>query len=184
MLRKKLSKTVAGTILVIALLVAMSYNLLIDKIIPCSSADQNLILAHAQAFVQARQAGDVRRCIEILQSMEMNLSPSCRAEVYKSQPQATACSSAEQNLISTYVQASMQAALADDMVRSVQILQAMAMKLSPSCQAALAQSQQQAQAYAGQSSGYPPKVQNLGNGMLSVPGVGACGPSGCIGFRR
>lgn len=61
--------------------------------------------------------------------------------------------------------------------------------LSPSCQAALVQAQR-ANPYGGGVSPYgggvrpyrPPSVIDHGNGLYSVPGVGACDSNGCIAY--
>jgi hypothetical protein len=92
------------------------------------------------------------------------------------------CSAQEQQLIMSYVEQIAQAAFAGDMQGSMMLGQELQNSLSPACTAVLAQSQ----AYApgpGYPGGYPqsaPSVYDHGGGTYSVPGLGACGPGGCI----
>lgn len=94
------------------------------------------------------------------------------------------CSTEEQQLILLYVQNVAGAALVGDMQAAMLLGQELENALSPTCTAALAQSQAYAPApaYPGRLPQSPPSVYGHGGGTYSVPGVGACGPGGCIPY--
>jgi hypothetical protein len=106
------------------------------------------------------------------------------------QPKAqTACSPSEVQLIIDGFQQIFLAAAIGDMNRILQLNQILEDNISMPCKNAVtaAQLQQQQQApyspySGGNQGGYVPKVYDHGGGTYSVPGVGACGPSGCMPF--
>lgn len=93
------------------------------------------------------------------------------------------CSQQEQQLLIKYYQAIMQAAYLGDINQAVQLAQSLEQSISPACSAALARAQAYSQS-PGYGQGYgtqrAPSVLDHGGGTYSVPGVGACGPSGCM----
>ena len=103
------------------------------------------------------------------------------------QPNAqTACSPSEVELIIDGFQQMFQAAAIGDINRIFQLNQILEDNISIGCKNAVTAAQLQQSPYSpyqgGNQGGYVPKVYDHGGGTYSVPGVGACGPSGCMPF--
>jgi hypothetical protein len=93
------------------------------------------------------------------------------------------CSEEEQGLILAYTEQFMQATLAGDIQGAAILVEELQSALSPDCLDVLEQQGQVGGA--GPGGGYPqmpPNIYDHGGGMYSAPGLGACGPSGCISF--
>ena len=90
------------------------------------------------------------------------------------------CSAQELQMIQSYVQLSVQAAMRADFQQVAQIDQQLRSEISPSCLTQLMQLQQH-QNYSGGAGGYsapPSSIYDHGGGTYSYGGV-TCGPSGC-----
>lgn len=90
------------------------------------------------------------------------------------------CSDSEQELVLAYIQCLIAAVVVGNCPELQALSERYNQEVSPSCQAAIAQTQGRAgQAMPG---GSPGSIYDHGGGVYSDPGSGvSCGPSGCIG---
>lgn len=91
------------------------------------------------------------------------------------------CSANDQRLIRLYTHHAVQAGAAGDLGRYMALLQELNGRVSPGCQAALAHTARPSPQHSMRSA-RPPTVLDHGGGTYSVPGVGACGPGGCVSY--
>lgn len=102
---------------------------------------------------------------------------------HNAEAQSVMCSQEDEQLILLYYQSVVEATMAGNLQLISHLSQELQEALSPECWAALVL-YSQSQPYSG-GSGYlspPPSVYDHGGGTYSVPGVGACGPGGCVPY--
>jgi hypothetical protein len=155
----------------------------------CSAHEKEVVLSHYEAMMQAARNGDPIRVFRLFENLEESLSPPCWIALNRIQDAGVqrACSSSELNLVASTAGPFMRAAerflTTGDLSQTLELLQGLNARLSPACGAALAQSQRQAPQAPGSGGEYrPPGVLDHGGGTYSVPGLGACTPSGCMTF--
>jgi len=152
----------------------------------CSSDEMASLEEYRGRAATALMAGDVDGYLRVVQKLVARLSPECRAELEQSVRASggAGCTADEQQLILQAGQRATIAAMNGDVQAYIAELQTLGKRLSPQCQAALAE---QARAAAGArlgtsgSGGYamPGRVIDHGGGAYSAPGA-YCDSSGCI----
>jgi hypothetical protein len=180
MLRKTFFKTMTLLLLMGAGIMALASHAAAQA--GCSPEDEELMEGYSQPLMQAIVDEDESLYLQLMEELEDNLSPSCRESLAQSQEAEEECSEEEKNLILACYQSIMEALSVGDAARYLELLRELELNLSPACQAALTQARQ-AQPYPSgsyQQPEPPPNVFDHGGGTFSVPGVGACGPGGCI----
>lgn len=177
----------------------------LDKLAPartrCSAHERELLLSGVQAIMEAAAQGDLEKTVELLGTLGESVSQSCWLAVNRPQHPALqrACTSPELDAIAGLAGPSIRASAdlwtTGDIgayLESIQELEnQLTAALSPKCEGALVQLQQQNQSPSlpppgkpspGNPSERPSFVQDHGGGTYSVSGVGACTPSGCMAF--
>lgn len=164
----------------------------------CTAKEHTTILQHYQAMISNTLAGNAQQFFVLMAHMEESVSPTCWLAVNQPNDPGVRrnCSSSELDGIASFtgpmIRASLSAATTGDVSPLVNLMQLQEQiqneRLSPRCRSVLAQAAQhqaQQQAQISQNKGTPiplPGVNDHGGGVLSVPGVGACTPSGCMAF--
>lgn len=92
------------------------------------------------------------------------------------------CSQQDQQLFSDYTPYLVRALESFDWQGYGALLEELQGQLSPNCLAALQQQQMQRSQLPGTRPSPEPRVYDHGGGTYSVPGVGACGPGGCVSY--
>jgi hypothetical protein len=155
----------------------------------CTAEEKRLAMDAFAVMMRAAPWGDLRRMLASYDALERAVTPRCWIGInLRTEPDVVSnCSPAELEALAALAgpvfRASAQAVETGDASGVFQALAAMP-ALSQACDAAIARnmpkpSQQQAQRSALPG---PGSVNDHGNGTYSVPGVGACTPSGCMVF--
>ena len=157
--------------------------------VKCTEEEKETVLEHYQAVLQAALGMDAMGALEQMQDLEESLSPPCWLAVNRHvDPRVqNACSAAELDHLATFagpvLRATAQALSTYDPAPLLQLVQAATALLSPNCTNALARFQQEVQRSPNRARQYEPSnVLDHGGGTYSVPGLGACTPSGCMAY--
>jgi len=159
----------------------------------CTATERELVLKHYDAIIGAAYQGDVPRMFALFQNLEASVSPTCWLALNQhDDPRVRKiCSAAELDAMASYAGPAMRAMqrmlMTGDTSQLLQLAQESTAQLSPECAQAVAQAQQKAAAAQQPAGGAKPpmslpNVLDHGGGTLSVPGVGACTPSGCMAY--
>lgn len=155
----------------------------------CNAEEKGRALNAFAVIVSAAAAGDLRRLMDAYDGLERSVGRRCWIAVnMRTEPEVVArCTPAELEGLAAQaapvLRATMRALGSGDMSGLMQAMGGLP-QFSPPCAAAIQRHSQQPRAGAGgrPAVGAPASVNDHGNGTLSVNGVGACGPSGCIAF--
>jgi hypothetical protein len=155
----------------------------------CTQTEKGLILSSTGEAMDAARSGNLERVIVVIETLYDRLSPACwTAMSYPLDPAVQrACSSEELSLMASSSGRSVAALRVlrtrGDPSPMLQVSLELLSRLSPECVGAVTVAQQAAQQRWRGSP--PPGVSNVydhGGGTYSMPGVGACTPSGCMAF--
>jgi hypothetical protein len=176
----------------------------LDKLSParvkCSAEEKQQLLSGMQALMEAVNAGDLMRTLQMAGDLEASVSPSCWIAMNRPQEPALqrGCTSSELDAIAGMVGPTCRATAAflatgdlEAFLQTVQELQSqVTAALSAKCMSAVMQVQQAQVARQpppgppspSRPSDPPSFVHDHGNGTYSVSGVGYCDRSGCAAF--
>ena len=153
----------------------------------CTADEKVAVLRHYQAIMQAAWSGDVMSIFSYMENLEQVLSPQCWLATNRHiDPNVQrACTPAELDHLASFagpvVRATARLISSGDFAPLIEIQQAALTPLSQNCGNALVQLQQSKNNRPNQASRYQPEnVIDHGGGTYSVPGSGACTPSGCM----
>lgn len=157
--------------------------------VKCTAQEKSRVMEGYRAVFAAAQSGNVMRMFDVLEGLEATVSSQCwLAANRQSDPRAlSACTASELDHLASFAGPTLRASRillsTFDPMPLLRLNQQMVAPLSQSCQAALARVQQAAQMAQPQPRSYrPPSVLDHGGGTYSVPGMGACTPSGCVTY--
>lgn len=155
----------------------------------CNAQERKQVVDSFAAQFALAAAGDLLGMFDASQALEQAISRSCWLAVNQPvQPMVRqACSHAELDQIAAHsgpLREATRVMLSSlDIEPYLGVVQSMFASVSPSCrqgmQSAVQQSARQPSPGAASTN---PRIHDHGHGTLSVPGVGACTPSGCMSF--
>ena len=160
--------------------------------VKCSANEKQTTVDHYKAMMQSLLGGDAIRYLRLWRHLAESVSQPCWIALNYPQDAGVqrGCSSSELNLIASSAGPSIQASLRLleklDFTETIQLVQYLSARLSPGCQAALAEAQRKAQIQTPNtprgSVNRPSGVLDHGGGTYSMPGFGACTPGGCLAY--
>ena len=157
----------------------------------CSADERILVLKGSQLMVASAAAGNLEGVFVTFFKLDELLSQECWIAVNRPEhPYIRAsCTGPELDRIASYAAPVMKATYnvlaMGDLLSLLVVVQEIQSKLSPACATAVQRAQQEGTFGQAPRSGRPtplPGVYDHGGGTLSVPGVGACTPTGCMSF--
>jgi hypothetical protein len=156
--------------------------------VKCTAQEKNAVLEHYQAVTEAGFSGDVMRIFAIMENLEATLSKACwDATNRPTDPRVQgACTAEELDHVASFAGPMRRATsrfLTGDLGSILQLSQQMYAPLSQHCTSVLQRVQQERQQAQNPARQYGSEnVLDHGGGTLSVPGLGACTPSGCMAY--
>lgn len=155
----------------------------------CSAAEKRVAMDAFGSMMRAAPAHDWRRMVTAYDALERAVTPGCWIAInLRTEPDVVVnCRPAElerlASLAGPLIRATGRAADTGDASGVLQVLGGMP-ALTPRCQGAIQRNTPRPAAQAGgrPRPNAPGSVNDHGGGLYSVPGVGACGPSGCMAF--
>jgi len=153
----------------------------------CMAEEKRLAMDAFAIMMRAAPVGDVRRMLAAYDALERAVTPRCWIGInLRNEPDVVSnCSPAELEGLAALAGPAMRATghafATGDFSALFQVLSALP-AFSPACNAAIARNTPPPQAHGRPRLGAPGGVNVHGNGTYSVPGVGACTPSGCMAF--
>lgn len=153
----------------------------------CTAEEQRFAMDVFKVTMQAAATADWRRMLAAYDLLEQTVTPRCWIAVnLRTEPDVVVnCGPAELEglaaLAGPAIRATGRAAATGDVSGLLQVLGAMP-AFTPQCAAAIQRHAPPAGPGGQARPGPPGGVNDHGNGLYSVPGVGACGPSGCVAF--
>ncbi len=156
----------------------------------CSSSERDLAVKLYRKIISSALAGNLDMTFLAFAELEESVSVDCWLALNQSdKPRVRAsCSAAELDLMAAHAGPAMKATrwmlATNDPSPMLQVLQSMASGVSPMCWSAVnaAAAQPQPQQKKHSTPMDLPRVFDHGGGTFSAPGLGACGPSGCMAF--
>lgn len=159
-------------------------------IVLCTSEEKATLLEGYEAALEAVEARDAQGAIGALHGIEDSVSEECWiASNFHQDPRVQeACSGEERLFLAQRASSALVAfrrALAGDPMPILQLLEELSTNLGAVCQNTLVEIGLE---NGGQSPGSSPSlgglggVEDHGGGLYVAPGLGACGPSGCMAF--
>ena len=155
----------------------------------CTAEEKTTVLEHYRAVMQAAYSMDLMRIFAVMEELEQAVSPQCwHATNRHTDPQVqNACTAAELDHLASFagpiLRATAHALTTEDVGPLIELGQRAMAPLSQTCGYALARLQQAKQSTSQPSRQYEPtNVLDHGGGTYSVPGLGACTPSGCMAY--
>lgn len=152
----------------------------------CTAEEKRLAMDTFAVMMRAAPLGDVRRMLAAYDRLERAVTPRCWIGInLRNEPDVVSnCRPAELEglaaLAGPAMRATGRAVETGDVSGLMQVLTAMP-AFSPACNAAIARNTPR-QPPQAKGLAAPGGVNDHGNGTYSVPGVGACTPSGCMAF--
>ena len=165
---------------------------LVPASIRCTPEERSIVLQRYEEALAAVEGSDVAGVLAALEELEASVSPQCWiASNYHQDPRVQAACSDEERRVIAESASPMLDAMRKGLEGDVSALRASREifgALGPECQAALSAASRQP----GEDDRPTPAeraafhgigaVLGLGDGLHVAPGIGACDPSGCVGF--
>lgn len=158
--------------------------------VKCSRAEKSAVLSSYFKIMAAALSGDLQQVFRLSDDLEASLSRSCWIAINRIQDPVVvqACTDQELDFLASQatplMRATEQSLGTGDLTPVYQMAQRMMEPLGPACRDGLTDLQRRMQVLGGQQSWSTrlPNVLDHGGGTFSVPGLGACTPSGCMAY--